>query len=341
MTMMKSKYKSETEVYTKSQDVVPFHYDDEVLIYNKITKVTCSIGIQEYSVLEKYTDSASIEEVAIICNLPKEQINELTSLFLQHGLLDREKDAYTIKTAPSSKRKKHTLIYGDNWIIPITSPFLAKTVALLLWLSIPFLIIAITISRGKIDVNTIIQSINIIDILWIDVILSLSIFLHELAHAFSAKLNGAHIGEIGVVFDIITPLAYTTICGIHKTKSKYHKIKIYFAGIAVNLYIAGGSLLISKATNGILSKYSFMAFGTNFCISLINSLLLFDTDLFKIFTIVSGCSDCRGHLINAVKSKNMRSITAWEWLLIVVGYIIEPAVVIILLVIAIKKTYGG
>ena len=96
-----------------------------------------------------------------------------------------------------------------------------------------------------------------------------------------------------------------------------------------------------KMANGLFNKFAFMVFATNICIVLINCLLLFDTDLFKVFTIVSDSSDCRKQLLQKIKNKNIKAITAWEWLLVIVGYIIEPIFEIVLIVIAIKKAYGG
>ncbi len=62
--------------------------------------------------------------------------------------------------------------------------------------------------------------------------------LHELGHAYTAVRLGCQVPTIGVAFMLMTPMLYTDVTDAWRLPSRRQRIKIDFAGVAVELMIA-------------------------------------------------------------------------------------------------------
>lgn len=86
-------------------------------------------------------------------------------------------------------------------------------------------------------------------------------FLHELGHAFSAKLEGGEVHEMGINFMLLMPIPYVNVsCSTH-FRSKYKRMLVSGSGILVELLLASLGLLLFLATEpGIIQNIGFNIF---------------------------------------------------------------------------------
>jgi putative peptide zinc metalloprotease protein len=103
---------------------------------------------------------------------------------------------------------------------------------------------------------------------------------HELGHAFTAKKYGCKVPSIGVAFLVLFPVLYTDTSDSWKLKSKNKRLKIVFAGIKVELYLAMlATFLWSFTPDGIINSILFMIATTSWITSIllnISPFLKFD-----------------------------------------------------------------
>jgi putative peptide zinc metalloprotease protein len=83
-------------------------------------------------------------------------------------------------------------------------------------------------------------------------------FLHELGHAFSAKIQGAEVHEMGVTFLLFMPIPYVDVSTVSFLRSKRQRILVSAAGILVELFISAlGLFLWLSAEPGLIKDIAF------------------------------------------------------------------------------------
>ncbi len=86
-------------------------------------------------------------------------------------------------------------------------------------------------------------------------------FLHELGHAFSAKLEGGEVHEMGINFLMFMPVPYVNVSTTTHFRSKYKRILVSAAGIIVESFLAALGLLLFLAVEpGIIQNIGFNIF---------------------------------------------------------------------------------
>jgi len=86
-------------------------------------------------------------------------------------------------------------------------------------------------------------------------------FIHELGHAFSAKLEGGEVHEMGVSFLLFVPVPYVNVSAATHFRSRYKRILVSAAGIMVESFLAAlGLLLFLTAQPGIVQSIGFNIF---------------------------------------------------------------------------------
>ena len=80
---------------------------------------------------------------------------------------------------------------------------------------------------------------GIIDILLLYVLFGGCLFLHEFAHAVTARYYGVNVPEIGVMLYYFMPCAYTNISGINLLKNKNQRLVVLVSGNLVNVGLIG------------------------------------------------------------------------------------------------------
>ena len=86
-------------------------------------------------------------------------------------------------------------------------------------------------------------------------------FVHELGHAFSAKLEGGEVHEMGINFLMFMPVPYVNVSTATHFRSRYKRILVSAAGIMVELFLAAlGLLLFLAAQPGLVQSIGFNVF---------------------------------------------------------------------------------
>ncbi|MCP4090139.1 MAG: HlyD family secretion protein [Gammaproteobacteria bacterium] len=85
--------------------------------------------------------------------------------------------------------------------------------------------------------------------------------LHELGHAFSAKMEGGEVHEMGITFMLFMPIPYVNVSTATHFRSKYKRILVSAAGILVESFLAAlGLLLFLAAEPGLIQDIGFNIF---------------------------------------------------------------------------------
>lgn len=85
--------------------------------------------------------------------------------------------------------------------------------------------------------------------------------LHELGHAFSAKLEGGEVHEMGIIFMMFIPIPYVNVSTVTHFRSKYKRILVSAAGILVESFLAAAGLLLFLAAEpGVIQDIGFNIF---------------------------------------------------------------------------------
>jgi putative peptide zinc metalloprotease protein len=82
--------------------------------------------------------------------------------------------------------------------------------------------------------------------------------LHELGHAFSAKLEGGEVHEMGIMFVLFFPIPYVNVSTATNFRNKYKRILVSAAGIIVELFLAALAMFIWMAAEpGLVRDIAF------------------------------------------------------------------------------------
>ena len=85
--------------------------------------------------------------------------------------------------------------------------------------------------------------------------------LHELGHAFSAKLEGGEVHDMGINFLLFMPIPYVNVSTTTHFRSKYKRMLVSAAGILVESFLAAlGLLLFLAAEPGLIQDIGFNIF---------------------------------------------------------------------------------
>jgi putative peptide zinc metalloprotease protein len=86
-------------------------------------------------------------------------------------------------------------------------------------------------------------------------------FIHELGHAFSAKLEGGEVHEMGINFLLFMPVPYVNVSTATHFRSRYKRMLVSAAGILVESSLAAlGLLLFLAAQPGMVQNIGFNVF---------------------------------------------------------------------------------
>ncbi len=86
-------------------------------------------------------------------------------------------------------------------------------------------------------------------------------FIHELGHAFSAKLEGGEVHEMGINFLLFMPIPYVNVSTATHFRSHYKRMLVSAAGILVEAFLAAlGLLLFLAAEPGLVQSIGFNIF---------------------------------------------------------------------------------
>lgn len=104
--------------------------------------------------------------------------------------------------------------------------------------------------------------------------------LHELGHAYSAVRHNCRVPTMGVAFMVLFPLLYTDVTDAWRLKKRRDRLQIDFAGISVELIIAGlATFAWAFLPDGPMRSVAFFLATTSWILSLavnLNPFMRFD-----------------------------------------------------------------
>lgn len=245
-----------------------WNYGNEQAVANSVIKQT-AIDLSLEKIVEKIT----------ILN----QFLEINQL-IQSPLTIQNK----VPVTDTSNHKSNTGWLLDNYLflkIPLLNPdqFLTNTLGLVRWLysyaamltfSGLFLIGIFLVTREWQQFqNTFVSFMNIQGILFLAIAIFISKIIHELAHAYTAKLYGLRVPTMGVAFLVLWPVLYTDTTAAWRLTSRKQRLNIAIAGIAAELGLAIiATLLWSFLPVGELKSIAFFLAATTWIMTLLINL---------------------------------------------------------------------
>ncbi|WP_231744455.1 efflux RND transporter periplasmic adaptor subunit [Stieleria neptunia] len=79
--------------------------------------------------------------------------------------------------------------------------------------------------------------------------------LHEFAHAIVCKRYGGDVGQMGVLFILLAPLAYVDVSSVWRFRRRWQRIHVASAGIYLELLVAAIAMLIWQSVESPLVKH--------------------------------------------------------------------------------------
>lgn len=145
--------------------------------------------------------------------------------------------------------------------------------------------------------------------------------LHELAHGYLAKVRGAEVREMGIMFLVFFPVPYVDASAAAAFQNKWHRAAVGAGGIIIETFVAAIAIVIwTRAETGFLTSVAFnLATIGGLSTILVNGnpLLKFDgyyvmTDLIEIPNLANRANQFWGHLIQryVFNAKHMREKSA-------------------------------
>ena len=137
------------------------------------------------------------------------------------------------------------LVKPDAWLGRWQGVAAWATHPLFLWLTLAALVLGLFQVNQQWDVFTN----QLVDLFSWDGLLAYGVaivcvkVLHELGHAFTAKLQGCRVPAMGVAFVVLWPMAYTDTNETWRLTQHQQRLRVACAGIATELIIAAWSLL--------------------------------------------------------------------------------------------------
>lgn len=223
---------------------------------------------------------------------------ELQSFFwdaTQNQLLDVNRDSRDILKEYDSKKMNPFMWALFHYLyvrIPLFHPdkFLGATLkyvrplasnfAFMIYLLITGSGLVMLLSRFDEFINTFTYFFNWEGLIVYSLVIFLTKIFHELGHAYTAKNYGVHVPVMGVALIILWPVLFTDVTDSWKLTNRRQRFAISFAGIVVELVIAGiatwGWILSSP---GVFQSACFILASVTWISSLLvnlNPLMRFD-----------------------------------------------------------------
>lgn len=169
-------------------------------------------------------------------------------------------------------------------------PFLQRTLPLVRWLFtgwfmglmvlVALVSLALIVRQWERFTSTFVPFFNLSGMLYYAATLMVSKMVHELGHAYAARLYGCRVPTMGVALLVFWPLFYTDTSDAWTLASRRHRLVIGGAGLLAELTLATlASLAWSFLPDGPLRSATFLLASTVWIVTLtvnLNPLLRFD-----------------------------------------------------------------
>lgn len=241
--------------------------------YNKTTKSSFSLGKTEYAVIKKMDGTRTADEISkLFESVSMAEIDRIINDFEKVGFIKGKE-----QKARTNILKVKIRLFNPDKYLKQEGLFIKLLYYCIVYLTIPIFLIGILIATLN-NINLLTLNVSVVlgtlTLPLCMLIVLVSISLHEMAHAFVAKYNGAIIPEIGIMLYWFMPCAYTSIGGISSIQSKYKRITFKAAGVLLNLQLVGWGLISLSFVSGRISEILIGIIYIN-AILFISNLLIF------------------------------------------------------------------
>lgn len=264
--------------------------ENKFIVYVPQLDESYEIGYKEYSVLSLLDGKNDINNISEKIEHYSESeilalINEFEKLKMVSPFNQSKKNIKK-KFNPIKIKLKlfepNSIIRSDSKIVRILSNFL-------IYFSLPISLICFLLSFAF---DSQILSFQIIKLPWYIYIIyallsDMFLAIHEISHAIVARRYNMSVAEVGLMFYIFIPVAYTNINGLSNEKSKQKKLYALLAGSLSNLILSSMLLLIASLVNtDVIKSFLLLCFISNVLIIFVNCLIFIKYDGYYIFQIL-------------------------------------------------------
>ena len=237
----------------------------------------------EYGTAELIAKAVNRETALNISNKFVEQV----SAFLSTHQLFRVEDNHGTKLLTEIRKKTRKSLWSwmlHNYLffrIPVVKPdqFLTRALPFVrilyskpvLWLILTCLFsgLFLLVHQWDVFVGQLIDFFSIRGLFYFGLALVIAKIAHELGHAFTAKLYGCRVPEMGIAFLVLWPMLYTDTNETWKLASRPQRLKVAAAGVIVELAIAAiATLAWSLLPPGEIRNIAFVMATTTWISSL-------------------------------------------------------------------------
>jgi putative peptide zinc metalloprotease protein len=252
------------------EDLVLFPSSDHVdgspswVVQDPVRNKFARIGWLEFELLSHWQDDpvAVATEVARSTTLRPsvEDVLAFAGFLQSQGFvrLERARDLAQARAVPRKPGLTDWHWWLHNYLffrIPLVRPdkWLQWLAPRLDWLFSPaFLLLlagagllggVLALRQGELFLRTFVDSFTLSGFVSFAIALMLAKTLHELGHAVVATRHGVRVAHMGVAFLVLWPMLYTDTSESWRLRNHRHRLRIAAAGIAVEMALAGVSLL--------------------------------------------------------------------------------------------------
>lgn len=175
---------------------------------------------------------------------------------------------------------------------------------LILYCSFPVLILGLAVNAGQAAqiLSSIQNDLMQPRMLIVLPITLLVLSLHEMGHAIVARCLHINVPEIGLMLYWFMPYAYTNLSGIVFLEKRSHRLLALFAGLFVNVMLAGIGLLLLPVTAGTAYAFCLWFAVSNLSIILVNLVVFLKLDGYLILEECVGMKGLRRNAFAFVKN---------------------------------------
>jgi putative peptide zinc metalloprotease protein len=294
--------------------VVIHEVENEIIVYNPLTRKYTRIGKLAHVVLSFIIDEGYVTGDDILFNLCKKyqfdkmQLQKLLSTFLTEmvafKVLYYQTEGEQLSTVEQRSRIFPLLkLFRSRRFnnVPSTSVGVLPDIKLTTWLTL-FLIIMIF--GALLFITTIVMKQFVVTFNYWYVIIPaivLHLFGHEMVHATLSRKFGGNIREAGIgLLYFILPVAYVDLTDNYLLQKKKRGI-IALGGPAFDALFMMIILMLSWITSGVISETFLMISYLQFSMLIFNCNLLLPSDLLRFIECWFGLLHLRNHSLQFVK----------------------------------------
>lgn len=278
---------------------INFEANGKISVFHRGSGKTYVIGAGEYSVLRELDGTKDLGMIAACTQYSEAEVGYLVRQFEKIGFLHGQEPPKKLNLI----RIKKPLVNGNRMIHPEKLIWRILNF-LILYFSFPVLILGLAVNAGQAAqiLSSIQNDLMQPRMLIVLPITLLVLSLHEMGHAIVARCLHVNVPEIGLMLYWFMPCAYTNLSGIVFLEKRSHRLLALFAGLFVNVMLAGIGLLLLPVTAGTAYAFCLWFAVSNLSIILVNLVVFLKLDGYFILEECVGMKGLRRNAFAFVKN---------------------------------------